>query len=776
MNAPALEQFRDAIRAAGLNPPEAIHGDGKLRRFASNGNPNDESGWYVFHDDERPAGAFGDWRSDIAEKWRAENTREWTAAEKAEYRTRIATIERERNADDARRHTEARERATAILGAATGDATQHPYAKLKRADFGPLVKRGAWPQREWSDALLVPLYDAQGVVQTIEAINADGDKDFLLGGKKRGAFHPFNQIRGASRVLIGEGLATVMACVAGVEWPAAVAMDAGNLIHVAKIVRELAAPGADIVIVADNDVRDDGTPNTGIEAANRAAAAVGGRVGVPILDGRKCDFWDVWAECGVEPIKRAIANAKAPEVSEAQPSTANATGRHTTPVGDEEPDSTKNKATGAPTDTEMEIAAVFAQRGAGSLLYVAGLDWYVNAGPRWQRDEKLERFTLANALCRAAGSDARDSARNRIETNKTAAAIVSIARPDLIAVPRDFDVLPYELNTPDGVLDLRDGAWRSRAASDRFMHCTAVTPDPRGTRGTIFAEFLSEITCDDGGLARFLQTMLGAALFASSALEDHWLAFLVGAGRNGKGTLIEKCAGRAMGTYARRIPAEVLLADDRGTRHPTEIANLLGSRLAYASEIDEGRRWNESRLKELSGGDKLSGRFMRQDLFEFVPSHRLVIYANHRPIIQNPDPAFRARLKLVPFNASFVGREDTTLPERLSRELPLILGWMVAGASAYWEAGRLANCAVVDAASAAYFEMHATFDAWLEERCYVDPANEERAKSLYADFKTWKTERGEGVPSQTRWGETMSTRFKRRESHGVIWCGLGLRP
>jgi putative DNA primase/helicase len=101
------------------------------------------------------------------------------------------------------------------------------------------------------------------------------------------------------------------------------------------------------------------------------------------------------------------------------------------------------------------------------------------------------------------------------------------------------------------------------------------------------------------------------SLFASSALEDHWLAFLVGSGRNGKGTLIEKCAARAMGSYTRRIPAEVLLADDRGTRHPTEIANLVGARLAYASEIDEGRRWNESRLKELSGGDKLSGRFMR---------------------------------------------------------------------------------------------------------------------------------------------------------------------
>jgi putative DNA primase/helicase len=269
--------------------------------------------------------------------------------------------------------------------------------------------------------------------------------------------------------------------------------------------------------------------------------------------------------------------------------------------------------------------------------------------------------------------------------------------------------------------------------------------------------------------------MLGAALFASSALEDHWLAFLVGSGRNGKGTLIEKCASRAMGSYARRIPAEVLLADDRGTRHPTEIANLVGARLVYASEIDEGRRWNESRLKELSGGDKLSGRFMRQDLFEFVPSHRLVIYANHRPIIQNPDTAFRARLRLVPFKASFAGKESTTLPEQLAGELPRILGWMVAGAASYWKAARLLNCPVVEKASADYFDMHSTFDAWIEEHCQIGPAFEERAMALYSDFAAWKKGRGEGVQSQVRWGESMAARFQRRQSNGVVWVGIALR-
>jgi P4 family phage/plasmid primase-like protien len=436
-------------------------------------------------------------------------------------------------------------------------------------------------------------------------------------------------------------------------------------------------------------------------------------------------------------------------------------------------------APGAPApdmETEMQLAASFVRKADNKLLYVAGMDWFRETGPRWARDQELVRFSLANNLCRIAGAAADTRSRVRIETHRSAAAVVNIARPGLIALPGDFDCVPTDLNTPAGVIDLRSGTMRRRNRDDRYMHCTEVPPDARGISGTAFSGFLSAITCCDTDLTGFIQRMLGACLFASSAREDHWLAFLVGEGRNGKGTLIEKCASRAMGTYARRIPAEVLLADDRGTRHPTEIANLVGARLAYASEIDEGRRWNESRLKELSGGDKLSGRFMRQDLFEFVPSHRLVIYANHRPLIQNPDTAFRARLKLVPFAASFVGREDTGLPDTLRAELPIILRWMIDGAAEYWNAGRLVDCPAVAAASAAYFDLHATFDAWIAERCYVGPAREERAKALYADFKRWKEDRGEGVPSQTRWGESMGRRFQRRQSNGIIWCGISLRP
>lgn len=197
-----------------------------------------------------------------------------------------------------------------ILAAASGDPAQHPYAVKKAVPPGPLVKRGPWPQRGWTDALLIPIYGPDGRVWSLEAINTDGEKDFLKGGKKRGGSHPFGKINGAARVLIGEGLATVAAVHSVDGVPAVAAMDAGNLAHAARTVRGL-APNAEIIMLADDDIKPDGS-NPGLKAAMEAAALVGGLVAVPDL-GRKADFWDVWRERGPDAIREALANARRPE-------------------------------------------------------------------------------------------------------------------------------------------------------------------------------------------------------------------------------------------------------------------------------------------------------------------------------------------------------------------------------------------------------------------------------------------------------------------------------
>ena len=241
-----------------------------------------------------------------ANGWRDDGTHQKPTSEELAERRRIAA---ERAAKEeietARKHADAAQEAKLIYGVGRRDeAQEHPYAMKKRVSLFSLVRRGAWPKRGWNDALIVPLSNADGKLSTLQAINTDGEKDYLAGGCKRGCFHPFGTLRGASFVQIGEGMATVAAGVDATDWPAAAAMDAGNLLAVGQAVRGL-APDAVILFLADNDVRDDGR-NTGIEAARAAAVAVGGFVAIPELDGRACDWWDVWNERGAEVVADAL--------------------------------------------------------------------------------------------------------------------------------------------------------------------------------------------------------------------------------------------------------------------------------------------------------------------------------------------------------------------------------------------------------------------------------------------------------------------------------------
>jgi hypothetical protein len=249
-----------------------------------------------------------------ARGWRDDGTYHKPTPEEIEARRREAA---ERAAKEEReerfQHEAAAAKAAEILAAATGDPAAHPYAVKKQVPFGPLVRRGPWPQRGWADALLVPIYGVDGGLWSIEAISTDGDKDFLAGGRISGGFYPFNKVRGAHRVLIGEGLASVAACVAADPSPAAAALSASNLKAVALAVREL-APAAAITLVADNDLKPDGS-NPGLTGAMEAARAVERLVAIPELGH---DMWNTWAGGGVEAVQRVIADAKAPGVEESR--------------------------------------------------------------------------------------------------------------------------------------------------------------------------------------------------------------------------------------------------------------------------------------------------------------------------------------------------------------------------------------------------------------------------------------------------------------------------
>jgi putative DNA primase/helicase len=198
-------------------------------------------------------------------------------------------------------------KARKILDGAVEDPAKHPYAIKKGVSLGDKVRRGLWPQRNWLDALLVPGYASDKRLSTVQAINIDGEKDFLSGGRITACFHPIGTISGASGlVVIGEGLATVAAVCEVMGCPGVVAFSAGNLEPVAREIRQL-APLADIALIADDDQKPGGH-NPGEESAMYAAHAVGGKMAIPDL-GKKADAWDVRRELGADGIKSMMAAA-----------------------------------------------------------------------------------------------------------------------------------------------------------------------------------------------------------------------------------------------------------------------------------------------------------------------------------------------------------------------------------------------------------------------------------------------------------------------------------
>jgi putative DNA primase/helicase len=213
---------------------------------------------------------------------------------------------------------------------------------------------------------------------------------------------------------------------------------------------------------------------------------------------------------------------------------------------------------------------------------------------------------------------------------------------------------------------------------------TAVAPGGECPR---FIAFLNEITNGDRALCDFLQRMFGYCITGST--REHGLFFFYGTGANGKSVLLNTVSG-ILGDYHRTAPIETFTASSVD-RHPTELAGLQGRRLVTAIETEEGRRWAESRIKALTGGDKISARFMRADFFEYTPAFKLVIAGNHKPGLRSVDEAIRRRFHLIPFTVTIPEeKRDPDLFEKLSKEWPGILDWMINGAM-HWQEKWLAT-------------------------------------------------------------------------------------
>jgi P4 family phage/plasmid primase-like protien len=427
------------------------------------------------------------------------------------------------------------------------------------------------------------------------------------------------------------------------------------------------------------------------------------------------------------------------------------------PKGEPNPDPPGDDGSNPPEHSDQALALQFTNEHRANLRYTAKLgQWHIWDGTRWKKDEKLAVFDLVRTVLRRVSAGCPDPrVASHIADAQRVYAVERLARadPHHAATVEEWDSDPWLLNTPGGVVDLRTGERRTARREDYMTKITAAAP---GGSCPLWLSFLDRIMGGNQALIAYLRRWCGYAL--TGITSEHALAFLYGIGRNGKGTFVETIAGM-MGDYAKPAPMTMLI-DSRNERHPTELAGLQGARLVTATETGAGHYWDEPKLKQLTGGDRIPARFMHQDFFDYLPQFKLVIQGNYKPNLRNVDEAMRARINLVPFAVTIPLEErDGKLREKLHEEWPGILQWTIDGCVAWQMEGLDAPEAVKDATDE-YFAQEDVYGRWLKERCVRSPNLWTPVKVLFQDWTDWTTANNEFTGSKKRFSQSL-------ESHGV---------
>lgn len=297
----AQADFQEAMRRAGLEPPPNIE-PGKLIRFSPTGKRGDDAGWCKLFDDGQ-GGVFGDWRSGLSEIWQAQREQPMSRAESDAFRTKCEAARREREAEEARRHTEAATKAAAIWQGADVAPLNHAY----------LLRKGIEPHgaRIQDGALVLPMRDASGALASLQFIDAEGGKRFLPGGRVTGCYYAIGKPAGV--LCIAEGFATGASVHQATGHAVAVAFNAGNLLSVAQALRGK-FPDLRLVICADDDFQTPGNP--GMANATKAGQSVGGLLAVPDFGADRpegaTDFNDLHRAYGLGAVKTSIERATEP--------------------------------------------------------------------------------------------------------------------------------------------------------------------------------------------------------------------------------------------------------------------------------------------------------------------------------------------------------------------------------------------------------------------------------------------------------------------------------
>jgi putative DNA primase/helicase len=409
----------------------------------------------------------------------------------------------------------------------------------------------------------------------------------------------------------------------------------------------------------------------------------------------------------------------------------------------------KNRAKPQPTTDgglEDNVALQFSAKYVNNVRYVhLWGKWFFWNGVRWVAEDTLHAFHLARELCRAAEN----------ADHRTVAAVTGLARTDRrqAAVTSQWDVDPWLLGTPKGTIDLRTGKLFPPKATDYITKITAVAPsDERPCDSCpMWLTFLNRVTNGDEKLQDYLQRVCGYNL-TGVTVEDA-VFFNYGKGANGKSVYFDTTAG-ILGDYHEPADMELFVVT-HSDKHPTDLASLRGARMVTAVETEEGKRWAEAKLKQMTGGDPIKARFMRQDFFTYIPQFKLNFAGNHKPAIRNVDVAISRRMNLIPWLITIPKEEqDKELSNKLKAEWPGILRWMIDGCLAWQKIG-LKPPKIVTDATMGYLGDEDTTQNFFDDCCVIGKDEYDTFAHLWDGWTDWAEDCHEFVGTKKAFGQKL---------------------
>jgi putative DNA primase/helicase len=408
--------------------------------------------------------------------------------------------------------------------------------------------------------------------------------------------------------------------------------------------------------------------------------------------------------------------------------------------------------------------------------------WLVWNGRYWERDkdDEADRAALETARARleaAASGDSEEidwalgseSVSRRQGMLTSAQSIRSLA-----TTSADFDRDPFLLTVGNGTLNLATGKLRQFRPEDLITRSAEVSFRPTA-RAPRWYKFLTEVFADDRDLVQFVQRAVGYSLTGDT--REQCLFILWGGGANGKSTFLETIIC-LLGSHAATTPFSTVMIQRNPGSPRNDLAALHGARLVKASEAEHKSTFSESTVKEITGGDTITARFLFKEHFSYKPTFKLWLATNHRPEIQGTDDAIWRRIRLIPFTRQFSGaNKDAGLREKLERELPGILSWAVQGCLDWQEHG-LKSPRTVEAATLEYRQESDQVGRFLKDRCHLQPAERTPGKTLYDAFVLWCGTHNEKALANNQFSAKLAERglAKKRSSRAAIYLGVGLLP